>query len=138
MHKSSEDFEIQPDPTTDCGVSCLLSSEKKRCCHLLSLFSIVSISYLQVTMIYIRARRSLKFGQIRLLVSLATDRVLMEKKRCCHFFLAVFFFLIRSFSYLQVMMTCMRARRNSKFSQIRQLNAELAGLERLKNIPIDL
>ena len=28
-------------------------------------------------------------------------------------------FLIRSFSYLQVMMTCMRARRSSKFGQIR-------------------
>ena len=22
MHKSSEEFEIKPDPTTDCGVSC--------------------------------------------------------------------------------------------------------------------
>ena len=22
MHESSEEFEIQPDPTTDCGVSC--------------------------------------------------------------------------------------------------------------------
>ena len=22
MHGSSEEFEIQPDPTTDCGVSC--------------------------------------------------------------------------------------------------------------------
>ena len=33
---------------------------------------------------------SLKFGQIRLLVSMATDRVIMEKKWCCHFFSAVF------------------------------------------------
>ena len=33
---------------------------------------------------------SLKFGQIRLLVPMATDRVIMEKKRYCHFFLAVF------------------------------------------------
>ena len=32
---------------------------------------------------------SLKFGQIRLLVSMATDRVTMEK-RCCHFFSAIF------------------------------------------------
>ena len=31
---------------------------------------------------------SLKFRQIRLLVSMATDRVIMEK-RCCHFFSAV-------------------------------------------------
>ena len=41
------------------------------------------------TMTYMRAWMSLKFGQIRLLVSMATDRVIMEKW-CCHFFLAVF------------------------------------------------
>ena len=57
------------------------------------------------------------------------------KKQCCHFFSAVF---IRSFSYLRVMMTCMRARRSSKFGQIRLLTAELAALKRLKKIPIDL
>ena len=44
-------------------------------------------------------------------------------------------FLIRSFLYLQVMMTCMRARRTSKFSQIRPPTAELAALERLKKSP---
>ena len=36
------------------------------------------------------------------------------------------------------MMTCMRARRSSKFGKIRPLTAELAALERLKKIPIDL
>ena len=41
-------------------------------------------------------------------------------------------FFIRSFLYLQVMMTCMGARRISKFSQIGQPTAELAALERLK------
>ena len=41
-------------------------------------------------MTYMRAWMSLKFGQIRLLVSMATDRVIMEK-RCCHFFSAVFY-----------------------------------------------
>ena len=34
---------------------------------------------------------SLKFGQIRLLVSMATDSVIMKKERCWHFFLAVFY-----------------------------------------------
>ena len=69
---------------------------------------------------------SLKFGQISLLVSMATDRVMMENG------VATFsqLFFIQSFSYLQVMMTCMRARRSSKFSQIRLLTAELAALER--------
>ena len=28
MHESSDEFEIRPDPTTDCGVSCPLASEK--------------------------------------------------------------------------------------------------------------
>ena len=64
-------------------------------------------------MTYMRAWMSLKFGQIRLLVSMATDRVIMEKKTVLPLFLVCFF--IRSFSYLQVMMTCMRARRSSKF-----------------------
>ena len=41
-------------------------------------------------MTYMRAWMSLEFGQIRLLVSMATDRVIMEK-RCCHFFSAVFY-----------------------------------------------
>ena len=35
-------------------------------------------------------------------------------------------------------MTCMRARWSSKFDQVRLLTAELAALERLKKIPIDL
>ena len=29
MHENSKEFEIQPDPTTDSGVSCPLASEKK-------------------------------------------------------------------------------------------------------------
>ena len=33
---------------------------------------------------------SLKFGQIRPLVSLVTDRVMMGKKQCLHFFSALF------------------------------------------------
>ena len=54
------------------------------------LFLIGSISCLQVTMTYMRAWMSLKFGKIRQLVSMATDMVLMEK-RCCHFFSVVLY-----------------------------------------------
>ena len=43
------------------------------------LFLIGSISYLPVMMTYRRALISLKFGQIRPLVSMATDRVIIEK-----------------------------------------------------------
>ena len=93
MHGSSEEFEIQPDPTTDCGVSFPWVSDngKNGVATFSWLFLIGSISYLQVMMAYMRAWVSLKFGQIRQLVSIATDRVIMEKKRCCHFFSAVFY-----------------------------------------------
>ena len=83
-------------------------------------------------MTYMRAWMSLKFGQIRLLVPIATDRVIMEKNGVATFSRL---FFIRSFSYLQVMMACMRARRSSNFCQIRQLTAELAALERVKKSP---
>ena len=96
------------------------------------LFLIGSITYLQVAMTYMRAWMSLKFGQIRLLVSMAKDRVIIEITVLPLFLV---FFFIRSFSYLQVMVTCMRARRSSKFGQIRPLTAELAALERLKKSP---
>ena len=76
---------------------------------------------------YIRAWMCLKFGQIRLLVSMVTDRVIMEK-RCCHFFSAVFYLLIFILAGNDDM-------RSSKFGQIRLLTAELAALERLKKSP---
>ena len=44
-------------------------------------------------------------------------------------------FFIRSFSYLQAMMTCMRARKSLNFGLIGPPTAELAALERLKKSP---
>ena len=44
-------------------------------------------------------------------------------------------FLIRSFLYLQVMRTCMKARRSSRFGQIGPPRAELSALERLTKSP---
>ena len=75
---------------------------------------------------------SLKFGQIQPLVSMVTDRVMMGKNGVSTFSRL---FFIRSFSYLQVAMTCMRARTSSNFGLIGPLNAELAALERLKKSP---
>ena len=49
------------------------------------LFLMGFFSYLQVMMTYIRAWLSLKFGQIRLLVSMATDRVTMGKTASSRF-----------------------------------------------------
>ena len=70
-----------------------------------------------------RAWISLKFGQIRPLVPKATDMVIMEKNGVATFSRL---FFIRSFSYLQVMMTCMRAQRSSKLGKFRPMTAELA------------
>ena len=75
---------------------------------------------------------SLKFGQIQPLVSMVTDRIMMEKNGVSTFSQLFFFW---SFSYLHVMMTCMRAGTSSNFSLIGPPTAELAALERLKKSP---
>ena len=72
MHESSKEFEIRPDQTTDCGVGCPLASEKSPKTYngkngvatFCQLLLIKSFLYLQVTMTYIRAWISSKFGQI--------------------------------------------------------------------------
>ena len=73
---------------------------------------------------------SLKFGQIQPLVSMVIYRVMMGKNGVSTFF---WLFFIRSFSNLEVTMTCMRARTGLEFSLIGPPTAELAALERLKN-----
>ena len=73
--------------------------------------------------------------RIRTLVSMATDsshRVIMGKNDVITFSRML---LIGSFSYLQVMMTCMRAWMSSKFGRIGPRTMELAALERMKKIP---
>ena len=69
MHESLEEFEIRPDLTTDCGVSCPLASEKipgkNGVATFSQLFLIKFFSYLRVTVTYIRAWMSSKFGQMR-------------------------------------------------------------------------
>ena len=74
---------------------------------------------------------SLNFSHIQQLVSMVTDRVMMGKTVST--FSRLFF--IRSFLYLQVMMTCMRARKSSNFGLIGPPTVELAALERLKKSP---
>ena len=51
---------------------------------------LIGISYLQVMITYMRALMSLKFGQIQPLVSMVTDRVMMEKKTVSPLFLGCF------------------------------------------------
>ena len=79
-----------------------------------------------------KAALGFKLDRTRTLVSMATEsshRVIMGKNG-----VAIFsrLFFIQSFSCLQVMMTCIRARKSSKFGQIRPPTAELAAPERLK------
>ena len=80
---------------------------------------------------------ALGFGpdRIRTLVSMATEsshRVIMEEA-VSPLFSRLFF--MRFFSYLQVTMTCMRARTSSNFGLIGPPTEELAALERLKKSP---
>ena len=75
---------------------------------------------------------SSKFGQMRPLVSMATDRVIMGENVVST--LAPYF-LIGSSSYLQVTRTSITSRTSSKFGQIGPRTAELAALERLEKSP---
>ena len=79
---------------------------------------------------------ALGFGpdRIRTLVSMVTNsshRVVMGKTVLSPFRLS----LIRSFSYLRIMRTCMKSQRSSKYDQIRSPTVELAALERLVKSP---
>ena len=89
-------------------------------------------------MTYIRACMSSKFGQIR---PRTTELVALERrKKKTHRhngenYVITFsrLFLIGSFSYLQVMRTCIKAWMSLNLGQIPPLTMELAALERLKN-----
>ena len=65
MHKSLDEFENQPDPTTGIHGNRKCYNLKNDVATFSRLFMMGSFSYLQVTMTYIRAWISLKFGQIR-------------------------------------------------------------------------
>ena len=75
---------------------------------------------------------SLKFGLIQPLVSMVTDPD-YDGKNGVSTFSRLFF--IWSFSYLQAMMTCMRARTSSNLGLVGPPTAELAALESLKKSP---
>ena len=85
----------------------------------------------------VKGKAASDFGpdRIRTPVFMATEsshRVIMEKT-VSPLFLGCFF--IRSFSYLQVLITYMRARTSLNFGLLGPLTAELAALERLKKNP---
>ena len=92
MHKSLDEFEIRPDGTTVPWQQIGIQWEERRH-HVFSNFLIGFISYLQVTMIYIRAWMCSKFGEIRQWTTeLAaierlkkSNRLIMEKMASSHF-----------------------------------------------------
>ena len=98
------------------------------------MFVIGSSSYLQVTMTYIRTWMSSKFDQIRPRTTVSYPWA--SKNRCCHFFSAVFhlilFLLTGNFNMQEISEEC------SKSGQIWPQATELAALELLKKISIDL
>ena len=65
MHKSLDEFEIWPDPTTGFHGNIKCYNLKNGVATFSRLFLMGSFSYLQVMMTYIRAWMSLKFGLIR-------------------------------------------------------------------------
>ena len=77
-----------------------------------------------------RARRGSKFGVPCISVGKKSPYTYNGEKGVATFSRL---FLIGSFSYLKVKITCTRACMSSKFGQIRPRTAELAALERLKN-----
>ena len=95
------------------------------------LFLFGSVSYLQVTMAYMRAWMSLKFGQIQLLVSMATGRVIMEKTML-PLFLGCFYLILFILAGNDDM------HESSEEFEIQPdltTTVELAALERLKKSP---
>ena len=65
MHKSWDDFEIRPDPTTGFHGNRYFYNLENGVATFSLLFLMESFSNLQVMMTYTRAWMSLKFGQIR-------------------------------------------------------------------------
>ena len=89
-------------------------------------------------MTYIRACMSSKFGQIR---PRTMELAALERRKKFklpyngeNYVITISrLFLIGSFSYLQVMRTCIKAWMSLNLGQIPPLSMELAALERLKN-----
>ena len=125
--RTSSNFDLIGPPTVElAALECLKKklkayNGKNDVSTFSRLFLIRSFSYLQIMITYMGAWFSLKFGQITPLVSMVTDRVMMGKNGVSTFSRL---FFIHSFSYLQVMMTCMGAWRSLKFSQIRPPTTE--------------
>ena len=149
MHKISDEFEFQPDRTTDYGVSCPWASKKfpidlqweNDVSVLACSFFIESSSKLLVTIFCVA---SLGVGKGCIMFSGRLDQnsgVHGNRKPPLAYNgengVSTFswLLLIRSLLYLQVTRTCIKSRTSLNFGQKGPLTMELAALERLKIFP---
>ena len=136
-HKSSDEFDFGPDPTTHFGVTC---PWKTKILHfqleylwgkLGSLDQILCVTSLGVgkgcIMFWGRLdQNSGAHGNRKPPLTYNGENGVSTCSRLL---------LIRSFLYLQVTRTCIKSRTSSNFGQVEPLITELAALERLKNFP---
>ena len=97
-----------------------------------------SSSFLQITRPTIKARMSLNFGKIP---SLTSELAALERQKNLMNNVVTTLapsFWIGSSSFLQVTSKFIISRMKTKFSRIRPGTSELAALERLEKIPVDL
>ena len=129
--KSSDEFEFQPDPTSDCWVVCPWVFEKSIFCvmaTLASLFFSGSSSFLQVTRITKMSRISSNFHQIRPLTAELSALECLKKSIFCVVATLASLFFSGSSSFLQVTRITTISQMSSNLGQIWPLTAELAVL----------
>ena len=120
MHKSLDEFEIRPDPTT--------GFHGNRWCYNLK-NGVATFSRLFLIIIIIIIILMSLFNEDNIF---STNTNLTYGPRWKTYRTEQF--LMGSFSYLQVLMTYIRAWMSLKFGQIRPRTTELAALKRLKNL----
>ena len=136
-HKSSDEFDFGPDPTTHFGVTCPWMT---KILHFRTWISLREVGH--------------SWSNFMCNITGSGERLhnvlrQIESKFWCPWQqkapinyngengVSTFsrLLLIRSFLYLQVTRTCIKSRTSSNFGQVGPLTTELAALERLKNIP---
>ena len=138
MHKSLDEFEFRPDPTTDYGVSCPWASKKSTsplCSVAIDpiLFKLAGNEDMHNILdeFEFRPDLTIDYGVSCPWASEKnSNRLIMGKTKSSRFLGC---FLIGSFSYLQVIRTYIKAYMSLNFGQIPPLTTELAALGRLKN-----
>ena len=154
----SNEFEIRPDPTMDCGVSCPWPIKKifytrkfkifwwlavrwaivalwATCSWLLLIRYFLNLPVMRTYIIFWMSSNFIQIG------TLTVELAALENLKSPHRFIMALrwatlsfgLLVIRSFLYLHVMRTCIKAWISLHFGQIPPLTTELASLEHLKS-----